>query len=443
MKLREGLRNVLGVGSFPLVTFLKLTGARQLSPNVSTTVYDNGQQSPLVVLRAGSSGTDAALPRPELEIFAEDPSWTFKVEDFMVSTGADALAVEAALQEVRQISWAAGRTFRPKYLVLLAFAEDTHHHGDEQASCRLVRAVLAASKHTAFAHFVLVADGFALDASTREAMETALDEGGWRSFTSVEVPEFEGFSSAVNRAMNTILDNAVVAVLSTFIRAWREDVAGTASYRVSSEARVEHAKEEAVVDQWTRLSPADLETLAQADADLFFLQLLLSWPSPESAPHNDTVARCIAFHSEWMERSPDDELVTETLNRRTQFPVAAVVVVHDDISLMRTALEEVALVVEHILVVVSVRPWNGGAGEVEDTLEMLSSIVEDVQSPTHGKLRVEVGSWPTEQDQREYGNSVIREDPRNFSRVVAMDTDEFWHPVELANSTSMFCTANK
>lgn len=69
-------------------------------------------------------------------------------------------------------------------------------------------------------------------------------------------------------------------------------------------------------------------------------------------------ARCIAFHSEWMERSPEDELVQGALNRRKQFPVAAVVVVHDDISLMRTALEEVALVVEHIV------SENGCSGEV-------------------------------------------------------------------------------
>lgn len=50
-----------------------------------------------------------------------------------------------------------------------------------------------------------------------------------------------------------------------------------------------------------------------------------------------------------MGRSPDVTLVQEGLNRRNQFPVAAVVVVHDDISLMRVALEEVALVVEHIV----------------------------------------------------------------------------------------------
>lgn len=45
----------------------------------------------------------------------------------MVSTGADLQGVEAALQGVRQTAWAAGRTLRPKYLVLLAFAEVRMH----------------------------------------------------------------------------------------------------------------------------------------------------------------------------------------------------------------------------------------------------------------------------------------------------------------------------
>ena len=51
----------------------------------------------------------------------------------------------------------------------------TVHFFDQDAesdggSCRLVRAVKAASRHTTDAHFVLVADGFALDATTRESM---------------------------------------------------------------------------------------------------------------------------------------------------------------------------------------------------------------------------------------------------------------------------------
>lgn len=57
----------------------------------------------------------------------------------------------------------------------------------------------------------------------------------------------------------------------------------------------------------------------------------------------------IAFHSEWMERAPDTVLAHGVLDRRKRFPVAAVVVVNEDISILRSSLEEVAVVVEHIV----------------------------------------------------------------------------------------------
>lgn len=50
-----------------------------------------------------------------------------------------------------------------------------------------------------------------------------------------------------------------------------------------------------------------------------------------------------------MERGPHLDLINEALARRRKFPVAAVVVVHDDISLLRAALEAAAIVVEYIV----------------------------------------------------------------------------------------------
>lgn len=63
----------------------------------------------------------------------------------------------------------------------------------------------------------------------------------------------------------------------------------------------------------------------------------------------DSARLCIAFHSEWMKRAPDETLERHALRRRESFPVAVVVVVHDDISLMRATLEEVAMVVEFVV----------------------------------------------------------------------------------------------
>lgn len=80
MLMITGSKSTLKACTLLLGIFLELAVARQLSPNVSTTVYaDNGQQSPLVVLRPSTSGVDEALPPSELGIFAEDPRWAFKV----------------------------------------------------------------------------------------------------------------------------------------------------------------------------------------------------------------------------------------------------------------------------------------------------------------------------------------------------------------------------
>ncbi|CAN0301288.1 unnamed protein product [Ectocarpus sp. 12 AP-2014] len=204
-----------------------------------------------------------------------------------------------------------------------------------------------------------------------------------------------------------------------------------------------HACDEVSLDQRNSLHWAKLEALIQADADLFFLRLLLlEQPSDLATVDKVDPARLsIAFHSEWMERAPDTVLAHGVLDRRKRFPVAAVVVVNEDISILRSSLEEVAVVVEHILVVVSTRPWHGDTKIVSATLELMNHMLQDVNSATHGKasppkngLHVEVGSWATETEQREYGNLLIREDPRHFFRVVVMDTDEFWHPAELAKA---------
>lgn len=58
---------------------------------------------------------------------------------------------------------------------------------------------------------------------------------------------------------------------------------------------------------------------------------------------------CVAFHSEWMKRAPDRRMLEKAVVKRKTFPVAVVVAAHDDISLLRPALEEVAVVVEHIV----------------------------------------------------------------------------------------------
>lgn len=60
-------------------------------------------------------------------------------------------------------------------------------------------------------------------------------------------------------------------------------------------------------------------------------------------------AACVSFHSDWMGRGPSKNLLEEASARRRTFPVVAVIVVHDEISVLRQTLEDVVDVVEHIV----------------------------------------------------------------------------------------------
>ncbi|CBJ29237.1 conserved unknown protein [Ectocarpus siliculosus] len=383
--LRHALKRLLCVSS---ILLQGLATGRLHSPNVSVNFdveNEHYRELPLAVLRVTPANGGGAPPVSDLAVFAEDPNWACKVERFMVQAGADRHGVENALDQVRHVSWESGRTLLGKYLVLLAFAEDALDVGNEGAHpSRLTRAVLAASTHTAEAHFLLVADGFELDAMTREATILRQGKGG------------DGF-------------------------------------RQLEYSRDPPAPDEVVIDKRNQISPEALEALVQADSDLFFLPLLLEAPSPEH-DDADSVRRCMIFHSEWMERTPDKVLEDNVLDRRKRFPVAVVVVIHDENSLVRAALDEVAIVVEHILILVSLQSWHGAGKDTSPTLELLNDMLEDADSPSFGKLQVEVGSWATEREQRQHGDSLIKKDPRDFFRVVVMNGDEFWHPVELAKA---------
>lgn len=78
-----GSKLLTGCGAILLALVPAVATAREISPSISSSIFDrSGHQSqpPLAVLRIGGpSGGDQAVPPPELEIFAEDPRWAYKV----------------------------------------------------------------------------------------------------------------------------------------------------------------------------------------------------------------------------------------------------------------------------------------------------------------------------------------------------------------------------
>lgn len=66
---------------------------------------------------------------------------------------------------------------------------------------------------------------------------------------------------------------------STYVSPWTEEGARGYNGHQSSCSTLKHQNHESIVDKWTRISSVDLDALVQADADLFFYRLVLSWPS--------------------------------------------------------------------------------------------------------------------------------------------------------------------
>ncbi|CAM9370803.1 unnamed protein product, partial [Choristocarpus tenellus] len=258
----------------------------------------------------------------------------------------------------------------------------------------------------------------------REGKDAALDSIHWHSWVWEE--QFISAYQPVEKWEDVVQNGN------------RREGLGDASFFLQDNARGEEERS-SVVDALTTVQPRELSMLAQMDIDLYFLQLLtvgeveLVPPQPFPLSHPTIVAALVDFHSQWMGRGPDAMLL-EARERQTQMPVAAVVLVHDDFFFMSWTVEEVAMVVEHILILVSTTPWHGEAGDIGRTLETLQDMEADPSSPAYGKMRVIVGAWRTEEEQREYGSQEIRTSARDFKRVLVLDTDEFWHPVQLAKA---------
>ncbi|CAM9125797.1 unnamed protein product [Phaeothamnion confervicola] len=250
------------------------------------------------------------------------------------------------------------------------------------------------------------------------------------------------------------------------------------------------------------LDPEEARAAVQMDAETFYLKLALSLrPASDAAAAVATAAAAAVLatyqrHRAWLGHDTTDPVFRSAAatakataaadaagaaSRPASQPppppppppllfpllrVAAVVVVYDDDVFMRAALEEIAPLVDHVLVLVNSRPWFGpprpdSASATLATLEAMAA--ESVAAAAaeaaaagyetfgaaavefkaceeggaaaaalldRGWLSVRVGTWESEAEQREAGSNIVRATGL-FDRVLVLDTDEFWSPVEL------------
>lgn len=75
------------------------------------------------IFRLTRPAVAVCFPFPSALLHARQITTLLQVAEFVAGTGADIEAVNEVVKEVRETSWAAGRTLRRKHVVLLAFAE--------------------------------------------------------------------------------------------------------------------------------------------------------------------------------------------------------------------------------------------------------------------------------------------------------------------------------
>ena len=162
-------------------------------------------------------------------------------------------------------------------------------------------------------------------------------------------------------------------------------------------------------------SEADESRLKQLDADAFYLD------------------RPGSFSFPWMTR----RLTPLSARRRatsSDYAVAAMICVYDDVRFVAPLLEDLLPRVHTILILQSTKPWYGRPrpSSLDVAAEHLATRL--ARDPKVSLVR---GSWPSEEDQRNFGMHLATTLPESPTHVLLVDGDEFWHPVELDRALAL------
>ncbi|KAJ1447543.1 hypothetical protein M885DRAFT_542428 [Pelagophyceae sp. CCMP2097] len=110
--------------------------------------------------------------------------------------------------------------------------------------------------------------------------------------------------------------------------------------------------------------------------------------------------------------------------------VVATICVYDDVRFLAPLLRDLVPIVDDVLVLHATRPWYGAARPA--ARQAAAEMIHGLAMASGGKVSVVSGVWPSEEAQRNSALAISRALPgkrRGF--VLIVDTDEFWHPVEL------------
>jgi hypothetical protein len=152
--------------------------------------------------------------------------------------GLDAESRAALLKHAHELADRQGEVFRRKTAVVIMGLHDIDplalgREGELSILSQEIEPALASTSH---GDMVLVTLGFGLCPRTATLLEDkVVGAHGWDSFVILHVHEFEGYSSAINRAMSLVPPDAITAVFTPSARATAHvatDGNGTDLYRL-------------------------------------------------------------------------------------------------------------------------------------------------------------------------------------------------------------------
>jgi len=107
--------------------------------------------------------------------------------------------------------------------------------------------------------------------------------------------------------------------------------------------------------------------------------------------------------------------------------LCAQMIIYDDDQYLDLAIEPLLKYTDRILILCNTKPFNTVPGKVYDNSAMREKLAKLAQDEP--KILLEVGSWATEEEERQWG--VERAKQLGYTYSLIVDTDEIYEPADL------------
>jgi len=190
----------------------------------------------------------------------------------------------------------------------------------------------------------------------------------------------------------------------------------------------QHSKDFVHIDWHDSVPCSTMHQIVQNDLDMFYLQMIYS--NGDSGKISAETQFSIDFYASLFGPSLSEDLLDRTWKESIR--AAAIIIVYDDSRFLPQVLEDIIPRVEHVIILLGTKPWNGPPRNNSETYSQVIDMLGEYKgNEVQNKVSLITGSWDSEADQRNFGSRVAAFLPGNLTHGLVVDTDELYHPVDL------------